>query len=201
MLFLLQRLQEQEQRVQARLPQRLHDNPGGVEWGKGPCTPKPPPPADLTTWRWLWAGPPPTRPTPAPPRAQLPVSLANRTVALATLTPAGGRPRPQSIPTLKRGRGQETPLDGTQFLTPSMSLPTEQHFSLTWSDPQGLGHPPRPLPALLPALPWRAGQRGRHLGGGGSDQCSQGLRGPGIPRGDRGAWGAGISRGPATPAS
>lgn len=34
-----------------------------------------------------------------------------------------------------------------------MSLPTEQHFSPTWSDPQGLGHPPSaPCPSLRPSL-------------------------------------------------
>lgn len=99
LLFLLQRLQEQEQRVQARLPQRLHDNPGGVEGGKGPCTPKSPPPPDLARYLALALGWSSTHtPHASPSTRSASVSLANRTVALVTSTPAGGRPRPHPSP-------------------------------------------------------------------------------------------------------
>lgn len=62
-------------------------------------------------------------------------------------------------------------------LNASGPLPTEQHFLPTWSDPQGLGHPPSPLPALRPPQACREKQgagAGASLRGGGSGCAARG---------------------------
>lgn len=198
LLFPLQRLQEQ-QRVQARLPQRLHDNPGGVGGREGPCTPQPPPGLRPRYLALGWAGPPPTRPTPHASPAERsasrvpgqPHSCPGNGIACGRQAKAPSRPR------LEAWRGQGTPRDGTQRLTPSASLPTEQHLSPTRSDPQGLGHPPPLQPSpFSPPFPGAQGARGGGAGGAGA---ARGSGDPGFPGETEGTGGQVSPARPATP--